>query len=78
MPGIRAEPRLGHKFFELAVSVNLKGLAGLNTGKDTNQTFGKVVPGSHLPSQVFFSDLTGGKIFDGSEGAPRQGLRRLP
>jgi len=55
------------------VPVNLKGLTGLDTGKDTDQPVCKVIPGGYFSSQVFFANLTGSQISDGAAGAPGRG-----
>ena len=55
------------------MAVNLKGLTGLHTAKDTDQPLGQVVPGGYFPSQVFLGSLTGSQVLDGAAGAPGRG-----
>ena len=56
--------------FQFPVAVNLKGLTGLDTGKDTGQPAGQVVPGGDFPSRIILCHLTGSQIFDGAASAP--------
>ena len=55
------------------VAVNFKGLTGLDTGQDTDQPVGHVVPGGYFPSQIVLAHLTGSQILDGAAGTPGRG-----